>query len=63
MQVEAGAVKMVAGAWNSEYLHELRNFPVGKYKDQVDASSGAFSKLTQPTAVGVLLPPRLARAH
>lgn len=63
VQVEAGAVKMVAGAWNSEYLHELRNFPVGKYKDQVDASSGAFSKLTQPTAVGVLLPPRLARAH
>lgn len=63
VQVEAGDVCIVAGPWNADYLNELRNFPVGKYKDQVDASSGAFSKLTQPQAVGVLLSPRLARAN
>jgi predicted phage terminase large subunit-like protein len=44
-QVGAGRVKMVRGDWNSEYIEELRNFPAGSYKDQVDASSRAFAEL------------------
>lgn len=31
--------------WIAKYLDELAAFPTGKYKDQVDASSGAFNKL------------------
>ena len=44
-QVEAGNVLLLAGAWNKDFIDELRNFPVGKYKDQVDAASAAFAKL------------------
>lgn len=44
-QVGAGRVFMVIGDWNGEYEEELRNFPAGTYKDQVDASSRAFSEL------------------
>jgi predicted phage terminase large subunit-like protein len=40
------AVKLVRGAWNSEYLDELEAFPrAGVHDDQVDASSGAYEKL------------------
>lgn len=42
-QVEAGKVRIVAGDWNSAYLDELRNFPAGTFKDQVDATSRAFA--------------------
>lgn len=45
-QAEAGNVKLVRGEWNEAYLSELHGFPEGKYKDQVDASSAAFAKLT-----------------
>jgi predicted phage terminase large subunit-like protein len=45
-QAEAGNVKIVAGPWNEAYLHEMHAFPDGAYDDQVDASSGAFNKLT-----------------
>ena len=44
-QVEAGNVKLVRGPWNRDYIDELIYFPNGKYKDQVDASSGAYNKL------------------
>lgn len=44
-QVEAGNVCLVKGDWNDAYIEELRNFPKGTYKDQVDASSGAFAQL------------------
>lgn len=44
-QCEALNVKLVKGEWNTAYLNELTTFPFGKYKDQVDASSGAFNKL------------------
>lgn len=56
VQVEAGNVRILRGAWNKDYIDELKSFPVGKYKDQVDASSGAFNKLAVPRAVGLLLP-------
>jgi len=44
--VNAGDVYAVPGPWLPEYLDELRNFPLSKYKDQVDASSGAFKLLS-----------------
>jgi len=46
-QAEVGNVKLVAGAWNREFLDELSTFPVGKFKDQVDAASRAFSELVR----------------
>jgi predicted phage terminase large subunit-like protein len=48
-QVNIGNVCIVPGEWNKEYLDELRHFPNSKYKDQVDASSGAFNDLSKPT--------------
>jgi predicted phage terminase large subunit-like protein len=44
-QAGAGNVDLLAGAWNEPYLEELAAFPNGRYKDQVDSSSGAFNKL------------------
>lgn len=44
-QAEAGNVKIVRGLWNDDYIDELCMFPFGKFKDQVDASSRAFSEL------------------
>ena len=45
-QVENGNVMMLRKPWNKELIDEMRLFPNGKYKDQVDAASGAFNKLT-----------------
>lgn len=44
-QWQAGNVRLVLGDWNRDYLDEHEHFPVGKYKDQVDASTGAFNKI------------------
>ena len=46
-QVNSGNVSLVKGEWNVNYLDELRFFSLlnSKYKDQVDASSGAFNKI------------------
>jgi predicted phage terminase large subunit-like protein len=44
-QWQAGNIRIVGGAWNRDYLDEHEHFPVGRYKDQVDASSGAFNKI------------------
>ena len=44
-QVQGSNVALVAGTWQNDYLDELVSFPNGKYKDQVDASSGAFNRL------------------
>lgn len=46
-QINIGNVCMVKGEWNQDLLDELRYFPNSKYKDQVDAASGAFNKLTE----------------
>lgn len=42
-QVNGGNVYMVAADWNGPLISELATFPRGKYKDQVDAGSGAFA--------------------
>jgi predicted phage terminase large subunit-like protein len=44
-QWQAGNVRIVRGDWNRSYLDEHEHFPAGKYKDQVDASSGAFNRI------------------
>jgi len=46
VQVNNGNVQIIAAEWNYAYIEELRNFPLGHYKDQVDASSGSFAHLS-----------------
>jgi predicted phage terminase large subunit-like protein len=48
VQVNVGNVYMVPGEWNRDCLDELKFFPASKYKDQADACSGAFNKLSHP---------------
>lgn len=48
-------VVLLAGEWNDAYLSELCVFPNGAHDDQVDASSGAFSRLAR-YAVGKWAP-------
>ncbi len=53
-QVNAGNVALVAAPWNRAYMDELAHFcHTARYKDQVDASSGAFAMLVKrPLQVG-----------
>lgn len=44
-QVNAGNVSMLRGPWNSDLIEEMRNFPAGNYKDQIDALSRAYYEL------------------
>lgn len=44
-QVNGGNVWLAPGEWNSDYIDEMRYFPFSTYKDQMDASSGAFALL------------------
>lgn len=46
-QVNSGNVYLAAAPWNHDYIEELRFFHKSKYKDQVDASSGAFNILAR----------------
>jgi predicted phage terminase large subunit-like protein len=45
VQVNDGNVSLAPGMWVVDYVDELRYFPESTYKDQVDASSGAFKLL------------------
>lgn len=49
VQVEGGNVSIQRAAWNKDFLDEMATFPVGQYKDQVDAAAGAFNKLVGKT--------------
>lgn len=51
-QVNGGNVLMLRGAWNHDFIEELRTFPAGMNDDQVDAASRAFVNLLGPR-VGV----------
>ena len=44
-QAEAGNVYLLEGEWNKEFIDECAMFPNGKFKDQVDALSRAYSEL------------------
>ena len=48
-QIERGNVYVLKRAWTRDFLDELRTFPVGKYKDQVDAAASAFNMLAAMT--------------
>jgi len=47
-QVNIGNVSMALAFWNDDLIKELRFFPRSRYKDQVDACSGAFNCLAVP---------------
>lgn len=44
-QVQGGNVHLLRKKWNREFIEEHETFPTGTYKDQVDASAGAYAKL------------------
>lgn len=44
-QAEIGNVKVKNAPWAREYIDRMAAFPFGTYKDDTDASSGAFNKL------------------
>jgi phage terminase large subunit-like protein len=48
--VNSRSVYVDPGEWNGAYFDELQYFPDSTYKDQTDASSGAFKVLTQRKA-------------
>jgi predicted phage terminase large subunit-like protein len=54
-QAEAGNVKIKNAPWSREYLDRMGAFPFGSFKDDTDASSGAFNKLAtnQPLTTGL----------
>lgn len=52
-QINAGNVKLLKGEWNKAFIEELRQFPRGKYKDQVDAAADAFNELALGGEFGV----------
>jgi predicted phage terminase large subunit-like protein len=45
-QVQGSNVWLVAGRWVEAYIDEAEAWPNGKYRDQIDASSGAFNRMT-----------------
>lgn len=53
-QAEAGRVLMVKAGWNLGFLDEACDFPVGKFDDQIDATSGAFNKCCARRGIKVL---------
>lgn len=55
VQIAAGNVRVLKGDWNTEFFAEMKKFPASKYKDQIDAASGAFNKLAVPSTMGILL--------
>lgn len=53
IQVGVSNVEVLARSWTKEYLDELRVFPNGKFKDQVDATSLGLKKVTAKSGVTV----------
>jgi predicted phage terminase large subunit-like protein len=46
-QAEAGNVELLQGAWNGAYIDEMAALPTGKYRDQADATAGAFNRMVE----------------
>lgn len=53
-QVNLGGVEMVVGPWNNDLKKEMEAAPFGKYKDQLDATSGAFKVIWMGPSAGVI---------
>ena len=47
VQVNNGNIWLLRAEWNKDFIEEHRLFPFAKLKDQVDAASGAFSKVSK----------------
>lgn len=45
--VNSGKVFLLEASWNKNFLNEFQFFPRSKYKDQVDATSGCFSRMVR----------------
>lgn len=54
VQVNEGNVWMIRADWNKEFVEEYEFFPFSTFKDQVDAGSGAFAKLSGKKQIKVL---------
>jgi len=54
VQVNEGNVIMIRGDWNQAFKDEAELFPLGTYKDQVDAASAAFNMLSGKRQVRVI---------
>lgn len=52
VQVNNGDLALIYAPWNTAFIEELRFFPMGRFKDQVDASSGAFNMLVKKKIAG-----------
>lgn len=46
-QAQMGRVRVLRGAWNYDYRSELLALPNSTYRDQADATSGAFNKASR----------------
>jgi len=57
-QVERYNVMLLRGDWNRDFIEEFRLFPFGTFKDQVDATAMAFSKLVKRNEARLLSKPR-----
>ena len=55
VQVNWGNVYLMYAPWNNDFIEEYRSFPFGNYKDQVDAGSMAFNRLTSNQEAGALM--------
>ena len=55
-QVQGANVRLVAGSWVNPLLDEMEGFPNGKYRDQVDACSGAFNRLISGPGYNLFAP-------
>ncbi len=58
-QCEAGNLHILRGHWNSEFVAELGLFPGGKWKDQVDSASRAFTNLCDDMGESTVCAPTL----
>jgi len=47
IQFNVGNVLVMNEEWRKVFMEEHRQFPMGRYKDQVDAASGAFNHLSR----------------
>jgi predicted phage terminase large subunit-like protein len=49
-QADAGNMALLRGGWNATFLEELRDFPMGRKDDQVDALARGFGLLANAAA-------------
>lgn len=52
VQAEGNNVRIVDGAWNTEWLDEMSMLPYSRFKDQADSVALAFNELAEVKALG-----------